>query len=105
MAGVVVRRCRRHGLVRGACAECEAEAKRRRSANNVRLGRNSAHWRRTSASRLRLAEYECEIGRPGCTGEATTVDLIGVGDHSRARLEDTRAACRHCHGAVDGGRW
>lgn len=53
--------------------------------------------------RLRLADYLCEIGLPGCTETATTCDLIGGGDHSRARLEDTRAACRACHGRVDGG--
>lgn len=87
-----------------ACAADGASRPARRQRRNVVLGRNTRHWRRVSAARRRLAEGLCEIGGPRCTGEAETVDLVGGGDHSRARLEDTRAACRSCHGAVDGGR-
>jgi hypothetical protein len=103
--------CNRHRTIIPAgercpkcCAETGARDAARRSANNVRLGRNTAHWRRIAARRIIIAEGLCEIGLEGCTGEATTVDLIGGGDHSRARIEDTRAACRSCHGQVDGGR-
>lgn len=108
MTASVIRRCRRHGLVRGRCPACEAERgahdAARRSANNVRLGRNSAHWRRLRRARLALASHLCELGLSDCTVTATTVDLMGGGDHSTAQLEDTRAACRSCHGRVDGGR-
>lgn len=103
--------CNRHRQVIPAGERCPACATadgardaKRRQANNIRLRRKTAHWKSISAARLRLAGFWCEVGLAGCTGEATTVDLIGGGDHSRARLEDTRAACRHCHGTVDGGR-
>lgn len=108
MLATVCNRHRRVSPMGVACPECAAETERhevsRRSRNNVTRGRNSAHWRRIRDERLRLAEGECEKGLPGCTGEAATVDLLGGGDHSHARLEDTEAACRHCHGVADGGR-
>ena len=62
------------------------------------------HWRRVRAQRLELVGHLCELRHPGCTGKATSVDLIGGGDRSKATIERTRAACAHCHGVEDGGR-
>lgn len=69
----------------------------RRTRNNIDRRRNTAHWIRTSTRRRRITGGYCEGGHPGCTIHATGVHLIGGGDHSRARLEDTRALCDHCH--------
>jgi hypothetical protein len=108
----VATHCGKHGriVLQGErCPECAMEgasmrSRRRRENRNRDLGRNSEHWRRISRIRRRRAGDRCEIRLPGCTDIATTCDLIGGGDHARARLADTRAACRACHGKVDGGR-
>ena len=79
-------------------------AKRRRQHNNTRYRRKTAHWQRIRKARLTLAGHHCELRHPGCTTRADTVHLIGGGDHSKATLTMTRAACRHCHGVQDGGK-
>ena len=87
------------------CGHSQAtREKRRRDGNNIRLGRNTQHWRRLRARRLELVGHRCELRSPSCTRVATTVHLIGGGDHSTATLEMTKAACRACHGHQDGGR-
>ena len=81
-----------------------ASQQRRRDANNVRLGRNSQHWRRLRARRLEMVGHLCELRHPGCTRVATSVHLIGGGDHATATLDQVRAACHRCHGRQDGGK-
>lgn len=81
-----------------------ASAKQRRADNNVRLGRNTQHWKRLRERRLELVGGFCQLGYVGCSGVAETVHLVNGGDHATATLEQTLAACRHCHGIHDGGR-
>ena len=68
-------------------------------------GYNTAHWKRVRQSRLMYDKWLCTIQLPGCNGWATTVDLDPAlnGNHALATLDNTRSACRHCHGKVDGG--
>lgn len=65
------------------------------------------HWQAIRAARMRLASRLCEYQLPGCTHQATTVHLNPAlaGDHHRATLHDTRAACRPCHRLVEGQPW
>ena len=87
------------------CGQSQASReKRRRDANNVRLGRNTQHWRRLRARRLELTGGLCEVRLPGCTGRAESVHLIGGGNHATAVLELTQASCLRCHGRLDGGK-
>ena len=82
-----------------------ARGQRRRQASNVRLGRNTRHWKRVRQFRLDLAGHYCELQHTGCTLRATTVHLLSAdNNHATARLEETRAACLHCHGVEDGGK-
>jgi hypothetical protein len=94
--------------VGGACAGCAQSERRRRGANNARLGRNSAHWRRLSRAERRRAHAICTfcggVESRDDPGSKLTVDLIGGGDHSRATRDQVRVACRRCHGKADGGR-
>lgn len=80
----------------------------RRSANNVRLGRNSAHWRKLSASVIREARGVCPVHGgpedPRDPRSKLTADLIGGGDHAHATRDQVRVMCRSCHGRADGGR-
>ena len=49
--------------------------------------------------------HYCELQHTGCTLRATTVHLLSAdNNHATARLEETRAACLHCHGVEDGGK-
>ncbi|SRR5581483_306151 len=82
--------------------------RRRRTRNNRELGRTTRHWRRLSELAREQAAGVCaSCGRAENTedpGSKLTVDLLGGGDHSRAKLEDTVVLCRRCHGRRDGGR-
>ncbi len=48
----------------------------------------------------------CTFKLDGCTVYAETVHLAPEfkGNHLLASTENTRSACRHCHGVEDGGR-
>src|SRR5581483_11296630 len=67
--------------------------RRRRTRNNRELGRTTRHWRRLSELAREQAAGVCaSCGRAENTedpGSKLTVDLLGGGDHSRAKLEDT----------------
>ena len=78
-----------------AGAQCceNMQAAHRRRANNQRLGRTSAHWRRLSRRARELQPF-CSA----CGGSADlTADLVGGGDHRLATLERLRVLCRRCH--------
>jgi hypothetical protein len=80
----------------------------RRHANNLRLGRKTAHWIQTSRNAISRAFGYCpQCGRAEDENDPSTkltADLIGGGDHSKATLAQVRVLCRRCHGTEDGGR-
>ena len=86
------------------CPRTDGRQRRRRQAANIESRRKTRHWARLRLQRLKLAGGLCELRRAGCTRIATTVHLVGGGNHETATLEWTRAACRACHGAEDGGK-
>lgn len=67
-------------------------------------GDHRKHWRTIRKQRLAIDGNQCTIQLAGCTGIATTVHLDPRlnGNHDIACLDNTRSACRHCHGTVDG---
>ena len=67
-------------------------------------GHHRKHWRTIRQQRLALDGHRCTIRLPGCTTTATTVDLDPRlnGQHDHATLDNTRSACHHCHGTIDG---
>lgn len=77
------------------CADCRID-----------YGYGLIHWRNLRIARLNLDRRICQLRHDGCTRLATTVHLDPScgGDHSKATLENTLSACRHCHGVEDGGR-
>lgn len=89
------------------CPNCGDPEQTRRSANNVRLGRNTRHWKRIRRIALVTADGHCPrcrtAEREHDPGSKLTVDLIGGGDHSKATLDRVRVLCRRCHGELDGG--
>jgi hypothetical protein len=67
-------------------------------------GYHRAHWKAIRRARLELAGYRCEL-RIKCDGaQATHVHLAHelAGNHDAA-LDDARACCAQCSGAIDGG--
>lgn len=91
-----VRFCRDHAAADGA----------RRNAKVTRFGYSRPHWRGLRARRLIFAGGMCELRLPGCTGHATHVHLRAelAGNHDAATLEDCRACCASCSGAIDAPR-
>jgi 5-methylcytosine-specific restriction endonuclease McrA len=88
------------------CSGCKLKDNQRRAAKAKRNGLRSPYWQAVRKARLRLDSGRCVLQHHGCAGAATTVHLSPEcgGDHSLATLENTRSACRHCHGVEDGGR-
>lgn len=95
-----------HGPKPCHCTDQKRTARNTAAATRKRYG--SRHWRQLSASLIRQAQGICTTcGRTehqDDPGSKLTVDLIGGGDHSTARLEDCRVVCRRCHGRRDGAR-
>lgn len=92
------RRCSLHAAVRSH----ETATHR-----TVRYGYSTAHWQRLRSERRALAGGSCELHLDEhCTSRATHTHLDPAlhGNHRAARLEDTRACCAHCSGAIDGIR-
>src|SRR6266511_5788831 len=72
-----------------------------------RYGTTTQQWRRVRLAVLEAAEWRCQLALRGCTEVATTVhiDPRYRGDHRLVRGDgDAVAACRQCHGRVDGPR-
>lgn len=82
-----------------------ARVSARKQAASKRKGYGTSHWQKVRKARLELDEYRCTIGLEGCDGLAWTVDLDPAcgGNHRLATLENTRSACRRCHGRLQGG--
>jgi 5-methylcytosine-specific restriction endonuclease McrA len=56
-------------------------------------------WRKARTAALARAGHRCELGLPGCTTRATTVDHeAGAGNDPAHR--HLRALCQSCHGKV-----
>jgi hypothetical protein len=88
------------------CPIHKAEDNRRRAKKVREYGYGSPHWKRIRAARLALADQICEL-RIRCNGAKAThvyLDPVLRGEHYRARIEDTRACCAPCSGAVDAPR-
>ena len=69
-------------------------------------GYSSSHWQRVRRQRLNLDGHRCTLNHPGCTTVATTVHLAPElnGNHLLATVDNTRSACRRCHGTEDAPR-
>jgi 5-methylcytosine-specific restriction protein A len=88
---------------------CDEHAKaehQRRARKRAAYGYDRQHWRQVRAQRLQLANHQCELQLAGCTVAATHVHLRPElrGAHDLATLDDTRACCASCSGAVDAPR-
>jgi 5-methylcytosine-specific restriction endonuclease McrA len=88
------------------CATCKSKENQRRAAKAERNGLRSPYWKAVRQARLRLDGHRCVLQLDGCTGYAETVHLSPEcsGDHRLATLENTKSACRHCHGVIDAPR-
>jgi hypothetical protein len=106
----MMRACAKCGRVipagRRYCDDHTRRENARRTEKVKRHGYKSAHWQQIRKQRLELAGYRCELRLPGCTGIASHVHLDEryEGQHRVAALEDTKAACPSCSGAVDAPR-
>jgi hypothetical protein len=105
----IVRVCLRHGVLYEPPAVCP-ECKRTRGGNDAARARRqrtwTQRWRNLSDAVIARAGGYCEIHLEGCTVVATTAHLSPAlrGRHDEATIDDCVAACRHCHGVVDGRR-
>jgi hypothetical protein len=88
------------------CAEHKRELTQRHTAKTREYGYRRKNWRQVREQRLNLAGHICELKLPGCTTRATHVHLDpGMrGQHDAATLNDCRACCASCSGAVDAPR-
>jgi hypothetical protein len=88
------------------CREHEAADRARRDEKRARFGYSRPHWRRLRSQRLMLADGLCELQLPGCSMRATHVHLDPrlAGNHDAAAIDDCRACCASCSGAVDAPR-
>jgi hypothetical protein len=88
------------------CPEHQRQENARRTNKVTRYGYKSAHWQAVRKQRLELAGYVCELKLAGCTTRATHVHLPAryAGQHRAADVNDWRACCASCSGAVDGAR-
>jgi 5-methylcytosine-specific restriction endonuclease McrA len=88
------------------CPEHERAENARRAAKAQRNGLKTAHWLTVRKARLAMDSRLCTFKLDGCTVYAETVHLAPElgGNHRLATLENTRSACRHCHGVTDAPR-
>ena len=88
------------------CQQCKREKRARQSAKITRYGYRRANWLSVRKQRLELVGHVCEL-RILCDGaRATHVHLrpdFG-GNHDAAAVDDARACCIQCSGAIDGAR-
>lgn len=63
------------------------------------VARAGYRWTRLRRAVLDAYGWQCAIRRPGCTGQATTVDHILPMSRGGAPLDpaNLQAACRHCN--------
>ena len=88
------------------CATHAREENSRRAQKAKRNGLQTSYWREVRAARLQMDAGLCTFRLRGCSTYAETVHLAAElgGNHLLATLENTRSACRHCHGVVDAPR-
>ena len=88
------------------CTDPRRTTRNTTGATRKRYG--SSHWRNLSAKLIRQAHGTCPTcgttEHPDDPGSKHTVDLIGGGDHSKARPDQCLVKCRRCHGRHDGAR-
>jgi hypothetical protein len=98
-------KCGRPGQGR-YCPEHQRQENARRTNKVTRYGYKSAHWQAVRKQRLELAGHVCELKLAGCTIRATHVHLPAryEGQHRAADVNDCRACCATCSGAIDGAR-
>jgi hypothetical protein len=89
-------RCPKHAMERAVA----------KASKNAARGLFSDHWRAVRRARLALDAGLCTFRLDGCTVYAATVHLDSAleGNHWHATVDNTRSACRHCHGVVDAPR-
>ena len=79
-----------------------------RSLVKLRIGasRRLQEWLGHYALTPRATAAPAHSSCSGCTTKATTVQLDPSlkGDHRQATIDNTRSACRHCHGVIDAPR-
>jgi 5-methylcytosine-specific restriction endonuclease McrA len=89
------------------CPEHERAENARRAAKSKRNGLRTPHWLAIRKARLLMDSGLCVLKvDDGCTVYAETVHLAPElkGNHLLATTENTRSACRHCHGVTDAPR-
>lgn len=88
------------------CPEHERGENTRRRAKSERSGLKTPHWLAVHKARLLMDSRLCTLKLDGCAGRAETVHLAPElkGNHLLATTENTRSACRHCHGVTDAPR-
>jgi 5-methylcytosine-specific restriction endonuclease McrA len=72
-----------------------------------KAGLRTGYWRSVRLARLQMDGWRCALQiDEGCSGYAETVHLAPElkGNHLLATTDNTRSACRHCHGVVDAPR-
>lgn len=88
------------------CSDGDVTGDRARYQGSKRRGTFTTEWRRLRIARLQMDGGRCQLKHYGCTEQATTVHLDPAckGNHALATLDNTRSACRHCHGVEDAPR-
>lgn len=90
-----------------ACLECGRPTTGNRCNRHPRPKHYaSTHWQTIRTARLDHDGNRCTYRYPGCTIVATTVHLApeANGNHLLATIDNTRSACRTCHGIEDAPR-
>ena len=89
------------------CPAHEQGENARRTAKSERNGQRSPHWLAVRKARLFMDAGLCQLKVDEvCTVQADTVHLDPElhGNHLLATVDNTRSACRHCHGVTDAPR-
>jgi 5-methylcytosine-specific restriction endonuclease McrA len=88
------------------CPKHERAENARRAEKSRRNGLRAPHWLAVRKARLAMDGGLCTLKLDGCSVYADTVHLAPEfeGNHLLATLENTRSACRHCHGVTDAPR-
>jgi 5-methylcytosine-specific restriction endonuclease McrA len=88
------------------CPAHEQAENARRAEKSKRNGLKTPHWLAVRKARLLMDGGLCTLKLDRCTIYAETVHLDPEcrGNHLLATTENTRSACRVCHGQVDAPR-
>jgi 5-methylcytosine-specific restriction endonuclease McrA len=88
------------------CPGCKLKDNQRRAQKAKRNGLRSPYWQAVRKARLLIDSGLCTFKLDGCSVYAETVHLAPEleGNQLLATTENTRSACRHCHGVTDAAR-